>query len=50
VPALSIPCGFVSGLPVALQLVGRPFDEGTLVRLGHAYQQATPHHKSFPPL
>jgi aspartyl-tRNA(Asn)/glutamyl-tRNA(Gln) amidotransferase subunit A len=50
VPGLSVPCGFVSGLPVGLQLVGRPFDEGTLVRLGHAYQQATDYHTRFPQL
>jgi aspartyl-tRNA(Asn)/glutamyl-tRNA(Gln) amidotransferase subunit A len=50
VPGLSVPCGFVSGLPVGLQLVGRPFDEASLFRLGHAYQQATDHHTRFPPL
>ena len=50
VPGLSVPCGFVSGLPVGLQLVGRPFDEATLFRLGHAYQQATDHHTRFPQL
>jgi len=50
VPGLSVPCGFVSGLPVGLQLVGRPFDEVTLFRLGHAYQLATDHHKRFPAL
>jgi aspartyl-tRNA(Asn)/glutamyl-tRNA(Gln) amidotransferase subunit A len=49
-PGLSLPCGFVSGLPTGLQLVGRPWDEGTLFRLGHAYQQATSHHLAEPPL
>jgi aspartyl-tRNA(Asn)/glutamyl-tRNA(Gln) amidotransferase subunit A len=40
-PSLSIPCGTtVSGLPVGLQLIGRHFDEGTLYRFGHAYQEA----------
>jgi aspartyl-tRNA(Asn)/glutamyl-tRNA(Gln) amidotransferase subunit A len=48
VPGLSVPCGFVGGLPVGLQLVGRPFDEVTLFRLGHAYQHTTDHHKRFP--
>ena len=41
VPALAVPCGLVRGLPVAMQLVGRPFDEATLLRLGHAFEQAT---------
>ena len=49
-PGLSLPCGLVSGLPAALQLVGRPFDEATLFRLGHAYQQVTDHHLLRPPL
>jgi aspartyl-tRNA(Asn)/glutamyl-tRNA(Gln) amidotransferase subunit A len=40
-PALSVPCGFsAGGLPIGLQLVGRPFDEATLLRAGHAYEQA----------
>jgi aspartyl-tRNA(Asn)/glutamyl-tRNA(Gln) amidotransferase subunit A len=39
--SLSIPCGFTaSGLPVGVQLIGRPFDEATLYRFGHAYQEA----------
>jgi aspartyl-tRNA(Asn)/glutamyl-tRNA(Gln) amidotransferase subunit A len=42
VPALSLPCGRTSqGLPVGLQLVGRPFDEAMLVRVGRAYEQPT---------
>ncbi len=49
-PALSLPCGFSSGLPVGLQLVGRRFEESTLLRLGHAYEGATPHHEARPPL
>ncbi len=41
-PALSVPCGFSSdGRPLALQIVGRPFDEATTLRLGHAYERAT---------
>jgi aspartyl-tRNA(Asn)/glutamyl-tRNA(Gln) amidotransferase subunit A len=40
-PALSVPCGFsAAGLPIGLQLVARPFDEPTVLRLGHAYEQA----------
>jgi aspartyl-tRNA(Asn)/glutamyl-tRNA(Gln) amidotransferase subunit A len=49
-PALSIPCGLAAGLPVGLQLVGRPFDEATLLRLAAGFQQATTHHELAPPL
>jgi len=41
-PVLSVPCGFsAAGLPIGIQLVGRPFDEATTLRLGQAYEQAT---------
>jgi aspartyl-tRNA(Asn)/glutamyl-tRNA(Gln) amidotransferase subunit A len=49
-PALSVPCGLASGLPVGLQLVGRPFDEETLLRLGDAFQRVTRHHELAPEL
>jgi aspartyl-tRNA(Asn)/glutamyl-tRNA(Gln) amidotransferase subunit A len=49
-PGLSLPCGLVSGLPVGLQLLGRPFDEATLLRVGAAYQRATAHHEQRPAL
>ncbi len=40
-PALSVPCGLSrDGLPLGLQIVGRPFDEATVLRLGHAYESA----------
>ncbi len=48
-PALSVPCGFAAELPVGLQLVGRPFDEATVLRVGHAYQEATRWHERRPP-
>jgi aspartyl-tRNA(Asn)/glutamyl-tRNA(Gln) amidotransferase subunit A len=49
IPALSVPCGFdVNGAPIGLQLVGRPFDEAMLYRIGHAYQGATDHHRKVP--
>ena len=49
VPGLSINCGFTSdGLPVGLQLVGRPFDEATLFRAAYAYEQATEWHTRRP--
>jgi aspartyl-tRNA(Asn)/glutamyl-tRNA(Gln) amidotransferase subunit A len=50
-PALALPCGFVpSGLPISLQLAGRPFDEATVLRAGHAYEQATEWHRRRPPV
>ncbi len=49
-PAISIPCGFsLEGLPIGLQLLGRHFDEATLLRAAYAYEQATPWHCHFPP-
>ena len=49
IPALSVPCGFdTNGAPIGMQLVGRPFDEAMLYRIGHAYQGATDHHKRVP--
>ncbi len=48
-PALSLPCGFsTSGLPIGLQLAGRHLGEATLLRIGHAYQQATAWHLRRP--
>ncbi|MBI4011957.1 MAG: amidase [Candidatus Rokubacteria bacterium] len=50
-PALSVPCGFsAAGLPIGLQLVGRPFDEATVLRVGHAYEQAAGWWRRRPPL
>jgi aspartyl-tRNA(Asn)/glutamyl-tRNA(Gln) amidotransferase subunit A len=50
-PALSLPCGAApDGRPLAMQLVGRPFDEPTLLRLGHAYERATAWHRRRPAL
>jgi len=50
-PALAVPCGFsAAGLPLAIQIVGRPFDEATVLRVGHAYEQATTWHRRRPPL
>ncbi len=48
-PGVSIPGGFTqTGLPIGLQLIGRAFDEATLLRAAHAYQQATAWHKRKP--
>ncbi|NCC31870.1 MAG: Asp-tRNA(Asn)/Glu-tRNA(Gln) amidotransferase subunit GatA, partial [Chloroflexia bacterium] len=50
VPGLVVPCGFSEDLPVGLQLIGRPFEEATLLRAGDAYQQVTPWHTRRPAL
>jgi len=48
-PAIAIPCGFSSdGMPISLQLAGRSFDELTVLRAAHAYEQATDWHKRRP--
>jgi aspartyl-tRNA(Asn)/glutamyl-tRNA(Gln) amidotransferase subunit A len=47
---MSIPCGFVDGMPVGLQLMGRHFDEGTLLRTAYVFEQNTDYHKHFPTL
>lgn len=50
-PALSLPCGFSQeGLPLSLQIAGRPFEETTVLRAGHAYEQATEWHTRQPSL
>jgi aspartyl-tRNA(Asn)/glutamyl-tRNA(Gln) amidotransferase subunit A len=50
-PTLALPCGFSSaGLPLSLQLAGRPFEETTVLRIGHAYEQATAWHTRRPPV
>ena len=50
-PALAVPCGFADdGLPVAFQVIGRPFAEPLLFNLGHVYQAATDHHRRPPAL
>jgi len=50
-PALSLPCGFTKeGLPVGLQIVGRPRDEALVLRVGKAYESATEWHTRRPPL
>ena len=53
-PALSICCGFTSddegGVPLAMQIAGRPFDESTVFRAAYAYEQATEWHNRRPPI
>ncbi|MEE8193882.1 MAG: Asp-tRNA(Asn)/Glu-tRNA(Gln) amidotransferase subunit GatA [Dehalococcoidales bacterium] len=47
-PAISIPAGFADGLPIGLQIIGKPFAEETILKIGHAYQQVTDWHKRRP--
>jgi aspartyl-tRNA(Asn)/glutamyl-tRNA(Gln) amidotransferase subunit A len=49
-PALSVPAGFASGLPVGLQLIGPSLSDVPLLELAHAYQQITKHHTEAPRL
>ena len=53
-PGASVPCGFVEvegkSLPVGLQVLAKPFDESTMLRVGHAYEQATDWHNRLPAL
>jgi aspartyl-tRNA(Asn)/glutamyl-tRNA(Gln) amidotransferase subunit A len=50
-PALAVPCGFTTaGLPISMQLIGRAWEESTLLRIGHAYEQAAGWHRQRPPL
>jgi aspartyl-tRNA(Asn)/glutamyl-tRNA(Gln) amidotransferase subunit A len=49
-PAVSFPCGFSSnGLPIGLQVAGKPFEEATVLRVAHAYQQFTDWHRKEAP-
>jgi aspartyl-tRNA(Asn)/glutamyl-tRNA(Gln) amidotransferase subunit A len=48
-PALVLPCGFAEGMPVALQLVGSPYSENTLLAVGRDFQSRTDWHKRRPP-
>ena len=47
-PAISVPCGFVDGLPIGLQLVGPPWSEARLLATGIAFQEVTNHHGRIP--
>jgi len=50
-PAISLPCGFdIHGLPIGMQIMGKHFDEATILRIAHAYEQSTDWHKRKPPL
>ena len=50
IPAISIPAGFADNLPIGMQIIGKPFSEGVLLRIAFAYEQATDWHSRKPPL
>ncbi len=47
-PAISVPAGFADGLPIGMQIIGKPFDEETILHIAFAYEQATDWHKRKP--
>lgn len=48
-PSLALPCGFdKENMPIGMQLIGRPFEEGTILSAGNAYQGITDYHKKKP--
>ncbi len=48
VPSVSLPCGFSNGLPIGLQIIGRPFDEETIIRTAYTFEQNTNFHTKAP--
>ncbi|UCH51734.1 MAG: Asp-tRNA(Asn)/Glu-tRNA(Gln) amidotransferase subunit GatA [Chloroflexota bacterium] len=49
-PAISVPAGFTDCLPIGMQIIGKPFDEETILRIAFAYEQATDWHQRKPPI
>ncbi|HLU21506.1 MAG TPA: Asp-tRNA(Asn)/Glu-tRNA(Gln) amidotransferase subunit GatA [Bacillaceae bacterium] len=49
-PGISVPCGFTNGLPLGLQIIGKHFDEETIYRVAHAFEQSTNYHEQKPQL
>ena len=48
IPGISVPCGFSDGMPVGLQFLGQAFDEETVLRVAHAYEQSETWWQSHP--
>lgn len=49
-PGISVPCGFADGMPVGMQLIGKPLDEETVLRAAYTFEQANGYHKVLAPL
>jgi aspartyl-tRNA(Asn)/glutamyl-tRNA(Gln) amidotransferase subunit A len=50
-PAASVPCGFSPGkMPIGLQIIGKPFDEATVLRVADAFERNTEWHLKYPPI
>jgi aspartyl-tRNA(Asn)/glutamyl-tRNA(Gln) amidotransferase subunit A len=49
-PGISLPCGFVGGLPVGMQIIGKPLAEATIIQTAYAFEQANDYHTRFAPL
>lgn len=50
IPAISIPCGIADGMPIGLQIIGKAWNESTVLRTAHAFEQGTEFHKLRPSL
>ncbi|WMW21373.1 Asp-tRNA(Asn)/Glu-tRNA(Gln) amidotransferase subunit GatA [Methanolobus mangrovi] len=49
VPSISVPCGFAGDMPVGLQIIGKQFDENTIIKAAYSFEQNTDHHSRRPP-